>query len=308
LLAFQGRFGYPNTLDLYAVTQMMFKRGILPPAPVCLLITCLSMTGCSWFSSKSDAPDAKVDPTTVPVETLYSHGVDALNLKNYSIAVTQFDLVEENYPYSNWAVNAQLMQGYAQYLQNKYTDAIGTLNRFIQLHPTSRDIAYAYYLRALCFYEQIADISRDQKGTQDAMAALQEVVNRFPESAYARDSALKIDLCRDHLAGKEMSIGRYYERQHLYAAAIGRFQRVVDNFQTTNHVPEALHRLTEIYLLLGLPAEAKKTAAVLGHNYPGSIWYEDSWNQLIDDGAIKGRTIGEADNGGFFARAFGWLF
>jgi outer membrane protein assembly factor BamD len=105
-----------------------------------------------------------------------------------------------------------------------------------------------------------------------------------------------------------MEIGRYYEKQHLYSAAIGRFQRVVDDFQTTNHVPEALHRLTEIYLLLGLPNEAKKTAAVLGHNYPGSIWYEDSWNQLIDDGAVKGRPIGEADNGGFFARTFGRLF
>ncbi len=288
---------------LYAVTRNMLTRNLLP-----LLLACLLMTGCSWFSSKADAPDAKVDPATIPVETLYSHGVDALNARNYSVAVTQFDLVEENYPYSSWAANAGLMQGYAQYRQDKYTDAIGTLNRFIQLHPTSRDIAYAYYLRALCFYEQIADISRDQKGTQEAMTALQEVVNRFPESAYARDSALKIDLCRDHLAGKEMAIGRYYEKQHLYAAAIGRFQRVVDNYQTTNHVPEALHRLTEIYLLLGLPGEAKKTAAVLGHNYPGSIWYEDSWNQLVDDGAVKGRTIGEADNGGFFSRAFGWLF
>ena len=140
------------------------------------------------------------------------------------------------------------MQGYSQYLQNKYTDAIGTLDRFIQLHPAHRDIAYAYYLRALCYYEQIADIQRDQKGTEQAMNALQEVVNRFPDSSYARDARLKIDLCRDHLAGKEMEIGRYYQKQHLYEAAIGRFQRVVDDYQTTNHVPEALHRLAEVYL------------------------------------------------------------
>ncbi len=120
------------------------------------------------------------------------------------------------------------------------------------------------------------------------MAALQEVVNRFPDSAYARDARLKIDLGRDHLAGKEMEIGRYYEKQHLYTAAIGRFQRVVDDYQTTNHVPEALHRLTEIYLKLGLTDQAKRTAAVLGHNYPGSDWYEDSYSQLVDDGQIAG--------------------
>jgi len=276
-----------------------------------LLLISLLMAGCSSinpWNGKEEALKPKEDESALPVETIYSHGVDALNAKNYSVAVTQFDLVEQNFPYSSWAINAQLMEGYTEYLQNKYTDAIGTLNRFIQLHPTSHDAAYAYYLRALCFYEQIADISRDQKGTQEAMTALQDVVNRFPDSAYARDAGLKIDLCRDHLAGKEMEIGRYYEKQHLYSAAIGRFQTVVDNFQTTNHVPEALHRLTEIYLLLGLPNEAKKTAAVLGHNYPGSVWYEDSWNQLIDDGAVKGRTIGEADNGGFFARTFGRLF
>ncbi len=304
-LAFRAWFVYPGG-RMRSGLFVMFVQRLFP-----LLLASMLMSGCSMFSAwngKDEPGVTKVDTSTIPVETLYSHGVDALTAKNYNVAVTQFDQVEENYPYSSWAVNAQLMQGYTQYLQNKYTDSIGTLNRFIQLHPTSRDIAYAYYLRALCFYEQIADISRDQKGTQEAMSALQDVVNRFPDSAYARDANLKIDLCRDHLAGKEMEIGRYYEKQHLYAAAIGRFQRVVDDFQTTNHVPEALHRLTEIYLLLGLPNEAKKTAAVLGHNYPGSVWYEDSWNQLVDDGAIKGRTIGEADNGGFFARTFGWLF
>ena len=119
------------------------------------------------------------------------------------------------------------------------------------------------------------------------MEALQEVVNRFPDSAYARDARLKIDLCRDHLAGKEMEIGRWYEGQHLYEAAIGRFQRVVDDYQTTNHVPEALHRLTEIYLILGLRDQARKTASVLGYNYPGSVWYEDSYNNLYDSGLVQ---------------------
>ena len=242
------------------------------------------LAGCG---GKSKDENADVTAPPAPVEDLYNNGVDALNAQRYSSANDQFNLVEQNYPYSTWAVNAQLMQGYTQYLQNNYTDAIGTLDRFIQLHPAHRDVAYAYYLRALCYYEQIADIQRDQRGTQIAMNALQEVVNRFPDSAYARDARLKIDLCRDHLAGKEMEIGRWYQGQHLYEAAIGRFQRVVDDYQTTNHVPEALHRLTEIYLMLGLRDQARRTASVLGYNYPGSVWYEDSYNDLFDAGLVQ---------------------
>jgi len=219
--------------------------------------------------------------------------------------------VEQNYPYSTWAVNAQLMSGYSLYLQNKYTESIGTLDRFIQLHPAHRDIGYAYYLRALCYYEQIADIERDQKGTEQAMNAMREVVNRFPDTSYANDAKLKIDLCVDHLAGKEMEIGRFYQKQHLYEAAIGRFQRVVDDFQTTNHVPEALARLTEIYLVLGLKEQARKTAAVLGYNYPGSEWYSDTYAQLADDGVA--RPDGKARNEepqqpGFFSRAWHAVF
>jgi outer membrane protein assembly factor BamD len=284
----------------------------------CLLAAAL-LGGCETLSSltpwngspetiAANAREKKLnDPASMPVEQLYNNGVDALNAKRFKVAATEFDNVEQYYPYSSWATNAQLMHGYAQYLQNDYIDAISVLDRFIQLHPTNRDIAYAYYLRALSYYEQIADIQRDQKGTSEAMSALQEVVNRFPDSAYARDARLKIDLCRDHLAGKEMEIGRYYEKQHLYAAAIGRFQRVVDDFQTTNHVPEALHRLTEIYLILGLTEQAKTTAAVLGHNYPGSRWYADSYNQLVADGQIpnaQGRTAAP----GFFARNIGSIF
>jgi len=201
------------------------------------------------------------------------------------------------------------MQGYTQYLRNEYTSAIATLDRFIQLHPSHRDAAYAYYLRALCYYEQIADIQRDQRGTELAMNALQEVVSRFPDSAYARDARLKIDLCRDHMAGKEMEIGRWYERQHLYEAAIGRFQRVVDDYQTTNHVPEALHRLTEIYLILGLRDQARRTASVLGYNYPGNSWYEESYNNLFDNGLVKEPGPPKPPNErGFFARAWDSIF
>ena len=275
----------------------------------------LSLQGCETLSSitpwsgKNSDLEKKVDLSQVPPEQLYNNGVDALNGKRYSASVKQFDAIEQNYPYSSWAVNAQLMHGYAEYLQNHYTEAVGALDRFISLHPGNQNIAYAYYLRALCYYEQIADIQRDQKGTQIAMGALQDVVNRFPETAYARDSRLKIDLCRDHLAGKEMEIGRYYQKQKLYAAAVNRFQRVVDDYQTTNHVPEALHRLTELYLMLGLVDQARKTAAVLGHNYPGSSWYEDSYSNLVAEGMARpagGQTASEA--GGFFSRTLGSIF
>jgi outer membrane protein assembly factor BamD len=263
------------------------------------------LAGCGSSKDDSSASTKQV----APVEDLYNNGVDALNAQRYETATDQFNLVEQNYPYSSWAVNAQLMQGYTQYLRNKYTDAISTLDRFIQLHPTHRDIAYAYYLRALCYYEQIADIQRDQRGTEQAMNALQEVVNRFPDSSYARDARLKIDLCRDHLAGKEMEIGRWYESQHLYEAAIGRFQRVVDDYQTTNHVSEALLRLTEVYLKLGLKDEAKRTAAVLGYNYPGSGWYEESYADLFDNGLVQQPGPPHPpDSRGFFARAWDSIF
>ncbi len=291
---------------------MSISTRLLPSiAVLALLGGCETLKSLEPWNGQSKTIDAaekaKSDPANTPVELLYNNGVDALNAKRYAVASTQFDNVEQYYPYSSWAVNAQLMHGYSEYLQNHYTDAIAVLDRYIQLHPANRDIGYAYYLRSLSYYEQIADIQRDQKGTELAMTALQEVVNRFPDSAYARDARLKIDLCRDHLAGKEMEIGRYYENQHLYTAAIGRFQRVVDDYQTTNHVPEALHRLTEIYLLLGLTDQAKQTAAVLGHNYPGNPWYADSYRTLVADGQVTdGRP--DAAKPGFFQRTVGSIF
>jgi outer membrane protein assembly factor BamD len=280
----------------------------------CAGVALFLLQGCETLSSivpwtgKDEDLAKKTDISQLPPEQLYNNGVDALNQKRYATAVKQFDAIEQNYPYSSWAVNAQLMHGYAEYLQNHYTEAVGALDRFTSLHPANQNVAYAYYLRALSYYEQIADIQRDQRGTQLAMNALQDVVNRFPDSAYARDARLKIDLCRDHLAGKEMEIGRWYEQQKLYAAAIGRFQRVVDDYQTTNHVPEALHRLTEIYLLLGMTDQARKTAAVLGHNYPGSRWYEDSYNDLVAEGMAPPAGRATAASGGFFSRTLGSLF
>jgi outer membrane protein assembly factor BamD len=271
-----------------------------------LLLFCLAMPLLSGCGGSDKDKDKGPVP---PVEALYNNGLDSLNGRHYTAANDQFNTLEQNYPFSSWAVNAQMMQAYSQYLQNKYTDAIATLDRFIQLHPVHRDIAYVYYLRALCYYEQIADIERDQKGTEQAMSALQEVVTRFPNSAYANDARLKIDLCRDHMAGKEMEIGRYYEKQHLYQAAIGRFQRVVDEYQTTNHVPEALARIVEVYLALGLRDEAKKTAAVLGYNDPGSEWYEETYEKLASLGDVPSTLPAPSKGGGgFFSRAWNAIF
>jgi outer membrane protein assembly factor BamD len=260
------------------------------------------LAACS--SSNSDE-----DVSKIPVEQLYNQGLDALNAKRYTFAIKRFHQVESNYPFSAWAASAQLMEGYAQYLNHAYTDSVGTLDRFIQLHPTNKDIAYAYYLKALDYYEQIVDVERDQKVTEEALAALRDVANRFPDTAYARDARFKIDLCLDHLAGHEMAIGRWYESQKLYAAAINRYQRVIQNYQTTNMVPEALYRLTEVYLAIGLPDQAKETASVLHHNYPNSPWYKDAWNLLLADHLVSGPgDQGEAANEGFFARTFGWIF
>jgi outer membrane protein assembly factor BamD len=289
--------------------SMTLLRWAACVAVIGLLGGCSTLGSMMPWNGKDQSLTKKVDPSQEPVAELYNNGIDALNQHRYPLAEQQFDDVEQYYPYSSWTVNAQLMHGYAQYLQNDYTGAIGSLDRFIQLHPTNRDIAYAYYLRALCYYEQIADIQRDQKDTVLAMGALQEVVDRFPDSAYGRDARLKIDLCVDHLAGKEMEVGRWYESQHLYTAAINRFQRVVDDFQTTNHVPEALYRLTAIYLKLGLTTEATRTAAVLGYNYPGSSWYTDTYRQLVADGQVPGKQAPKpSSEPGLLASALGWMF
>jgi outer membrane protein assembly factor BamD len=222
----------------------------------------------------------KVEYKERPVETLYNEAMDALVTGDFQAATQKFDEVERQHPYSLWANKAQLMAAYSYYLSNLYDDAIVALDRFIQLHPTSKDVAYAYYLKGLSYYEQISDVSRDQLMTELALSTLDELIKRFPQSKYTRDAKLKIDLTRDHLAGKEMEIGRYYHTQRQYLAAINRFKNVIDDYQTTTHVPEALHRLTEAYLAFGMKAEAQKAAAVLGHNFPGSDWYLDSYRMM----------------------------
>ena len=251
------------------------------------------VTGCSH------SKDADADKPPEPVEKMYAKAAAKLDAGDNTEAAKEFDSVEQNYPYSQWATRAQLMAGYAQYKNLKYDDALLALNRFIELHPGDENIAYAYYLKALCYYEQISDVRRDQKMTQEALDNLKQVKQRFPDTAYARDAILKIDLTLDHLAGKEMEIGRYYLDRKQYQAAINRFEKVVEQYQTTTQVPEALERMTEAYVSLGIPDEARKTAAILGLNYPQSSWYKDAY-KLVGDPAkphpkesVYDRTIGK---------------
>ncbi len=221
-----------------------------------------------------------------PVDQLYNSAMDQLTNEYYREAAKGFDEVERQHPYSVWATKSQLMAAYAHYQGNRYDDAIAALERFIQLHPGSPDVAYAYYLKGLSYYEQISDVERDQKMTDLALSTLKEIVVRFPDSRYARDAKVKIDLTVDHLAGKEMEVGRYYLKRGNYLAAVNRFKAVAEKYQTTTHVPEALHRMSEAYTAMGLHDEARRIAAVLGHNYPGNEWYVDSY-ELIEDKQVR---------------------
>ncbi len=256
-----------------------------------LLVLPLAFAGCSSLGSKDEDPNIYVE---APVEKLYNDAMDAMLAERYEAAGRQFDEVERQHPYSVWATKAQLMSGYTMYLRDRFDDAIIAMERYIQLHPSNRDTPYAYYIKGISYYAQIADVTRDQSLTEKAMEALNEVVRRYPDTGYARDARVKIDLTRDHMAGKEMEIGRFYLRTEQYTAAINRFRRVVDQYQTTTHVPEALLRLTEIYLALGLKDEAQAAAAVLGHNYPGSDWYAESYGMVtggkrpMQDGGSRG--------------------
>lgn len=217
------------------------------------------------------------------VETLYSSAKGLLDQGNATLAAALFDEVERQHPYSPWARRAQLMSSFSYYVGRDYNKAIASSQRFLSIHPGNRDAPYAYYLIALSYYEQISDVTRDQKITEQAQIALTEVTRRFPTTEYAADARLKLDLVNDHLAGKEMEIGRFYQRSGRWLAAQIRFQNVVETYQTTSHAPEALYRLTESSLALGVPEEAVKYAAVLGANYPGNEWYEKAFELMGDE-------------------------
>jgi outer membrane protein assembly factor BamD len=256
-----------------------------------ILAALISLPLCLLGAGCSDTSEVFKDE---PVEQLYNEAVDEMMEGAWTKAGKAFDEVDRQHPYSVWATKAQVMGAYVAYEGGKYDDAISAADRFIQLHPGNRDTAYAYYIKAISYYEQIVDIERDQRDTQNSMNALQDVINRFPGSRYARDARLKLDLTQDHLAGKEMEIGRFYEHRQECVGAINRYKVVVTQYQTTTHAPEALARLTECYVALGLPDEAARNAAVLGYNYPDSDWYQDSYDLM------QGQRAGEKR--GWFSR------
>lgn len=257
---------------------------------VLLSAVALTLTACGGRDA------AELAYVEQPVETLYAEGFSQMERRRYDQAAALFDEVERQHPFSEWARRSMLMAAYANYNQGKYDEAISDSERFIALHPGNASAPYAYYLIALSHYERIYDVGRDQSTTQQALNALEQVVRRYPETPYAQDARLKIDMTRDHLAGKEMSVGRWYLRNGYYLAAINRFQNVLRDYETTSHTPEALHRLVETYVSLGVDEEARQVASVLGYNFPGSDWYEDSYDLLTARGiAIPGAEDLERD-------------
>lgn len=251
---------------------------IVPSKSVALiaaLAVILPVAGCARNSKKRDTAYVARD-----VDTLYTAAKDRLDRGQFKLAAALFDETERQHPYSVWARRAQLMSAFSYYMARDFTESTNSAQRFLSIHPGNRDAPYAYYLIALNYYEQITDVTRDQKITQQALDAMGELIRRYPTSRYAADARLKVDLIRDHLAGKEMEIGRFYERRAQWLAAVIRFRTVVDKYDSTSHTPEALMRLTEAYLALGVPEEAKKAAAVLGTNYPGSKWYDRAYQLM----------------------------
>jgi outer membrane protein assembly factor BamD len=252
---------------------IQWRSRVLALMLVCVLG--LAVSGCS-----GDDEEVYIER---PVEDLYNEAMNLLLEGSYTSAARGFEEVERQHPYSVWATKAQLMAAFAHYQSANYDETVLAAERFIELHPGSTDAAYARYLVGLSFYEQISDVGRDQRNTELALESFEDVVLRYPDTRYARDAALKISLARDHLAGKEMEVGRTYQDLEFYLAGINRFRNVISQYQTTTHVPEALLRLTECYLALGVIGEAQAAAAVLGHNFPGSQWYREAYALLQEE-------------------------
>jgi len=240
-----------------------------------ILILALFFYSCSSSNDEGEYSERSV-------EEIYNSALNELESKNYIGAAREFEDLERQHPYSAWAKQAQIMTAYARYLRNDYNEAIAAAQRYIELHPGADDIDYAYYLVAISYYERISDVKREQSMTKIARDSFNELIRRFPDSTYARDSRQKLFLVLDHLAGKDMEVGRTYLSFDNYVAAINRFKSVVENYPNTSHVPEALARLTEVYFKLGVFSEAKASAAVLGHNFPENYWYKYTYKLLSE--------------------------
>ncbi|MDG2002427.1 MAG: outer membrane protein assembly factor BamD [Novosphingobium sp.] len=247
------------------------KLAIFAATAAALMLT----SGCGGGNKNKDTAYVARD-----VDTLYMAAKNRLDRGKTRDAAALFDEVERQHPYSPWARRAQLMSSFSYYAARDYSKSIQSAQRFLSIHPGNKDAPYAYYLIAMCYYEQINDVSRDQKITQQAKTSLTEVARRYPKTPFARDARLKIDLVNDHLAGKEMTIGRHYQSSGKWLAATVRFRNVIETYETTSHAPEALYRLVESYLSLGIPEEAQKSASVLGKNYPASKWYSRAFKLM----------------------------
>ena len=279
------------------LTSSGLRQGLaLLARAVVLMLWAVLLPACSLFGGDKTEVVAANDPA----DRLYNEGLYLLNEKrDYKEAAKKFEEVDRQHPYSEWARKALIMSAYAYYEGQQYEDAITSAKRYVTLHPGTPDAAYAQFLIGSSYYDQIADVSRDQAGTQRAVNALEDVVRKFPETDYATSAKKKLEMARDQLAGKEMTVGRYYQQQRNFTAAINRFKVVVTQYQTTRHVEEALERLTECYMALGIMPEAQTAAAVLGHNFPDSPWYKDAY-RLVTSGGLQPHE----DEGSWISRAF----
>jgi outer membrane protein assembly factor BamD len=249
-----------------------------PLAAIATVAVLVPLAGCATNPAARTRADTRY--VARDVNTLYNAARNRLDRGLYTQAAALFDEVERQHPYSVWARRAQLMSAFSYYAANDHTKSIDSARRFLSIHPGNRDAPYALYLIALNYYEQIRDVTRDQGNTRQAMDALNEVIRRYPSSRYAADARIKLDLVRDHLAGHEMEVGRYYQDRRQWLASVIRFRNVIDDYQQTSHVPEALMRLTESYLALGVPEEARRSAAVLGANYANTQWYQRAFSLI----------------------------
>lgn len=270
---------------------------------VTICVAGLVLSGCSSSKKKQ-----RLAYEERPAETLYNSAISDMDNRRFDRAILYFDEVERQHPFSRWARRAMLMSAYAHYRSTDYEESIAAAQRFISLHPGSDSAPYAYYLIAICHYEQIFDVGRDQGTTVFAEGALQQVVRRYPDSDYARDARLKLELTHDHLAGKEMDVGRYYLREDQQLAAIGRFKNVIKKYDTTSQTEEALHRLVESYVSLGLIGEAKQVGSVLGYNYPYSDWYQNSYDLLSKYGVDLNTELKVERDRGYWRRLRERLF
>jgi len=254
-----------------------------PLALAAIALALLPLGACNTLGRNRNSLRADTRYVARDVNSLYNAGLARLQQRNYALAGALFDETERQHPYSVWARRAQLMSAFSYYAAGDHQKSIDAARRFLSIHPGNRDAPYALYLIGINYYEQITDITRDQASSRQALTAFGELIRRYPGTPYADDAQLKIDLVRDHLAGKEMEIGRFYQRRHQWLASVVRFRTVIDQYQTTAHAPEALMRLTESYLALGIPVEARRAAAVLGANYPEPRWYRRAHDLIERD-------------------------